>query len=137
MLDYPAGTNNYEKLFGKPFNMDAYKQIKFRYYVAERESERLSQSRIKEDGKPAPMHDMSYMNRSMPKAVGKNLRKAFGGGMNERCASQLKWYKENGFDISAHPPFEGIMHNEIGTLPYKYIDDCLAECVRDRDRIKE
>ena len=103
--------------------------------MAEREGDRLSATRVTEDGTPAPMHDMSYMDRSMPKTVGQNLRDAFDGDMNKRCANQLKWYKENGLDISAPPPFKGIMHNEIGTLPYEYIDACLAECVR--DRIKE
>lgn len=130
-LDYPAGTNNYEKLFGKPFNIDAYKQIKFRYYVAERESERLSQSRIKEDGTPAPMHDMSYMDRSMPSQVAQNHRNAFGIDMNERWRNQLSLYRQMGFDVSAHEPYKGVMHNEIRNLAFKYIDDCLTECIGD------
>ncbi|MGN0961548.1 MAG: hypothetical protein ACI4PF_05060 [Christensenellales bacterium] len=133
-LDYPAGTNNYEQIFGKPFNAEAYKQIKFRYYVAEREAERLSQSRVKEDGTPAPMHDMSYMDRSMPSEVGHSLRTAFGVDMNERCRNQLFQYKQLGFDVSANHPYKDIKHNEIRNLAFKYIDDCLSECTKDKIR---
>lgn len=127
-LDYPAGTNNYEELFGKPFDIDAYKQIQFGYYVAEKEGDRLSSTRVKEDGTPAPMHDMSYMDRSMPNAVGQNLRNAFGKDMFDRCKNQLSIYKEMGLNISAHQPFKG-MHNEIGTQQFKYIYDCLSHLI--------
>lgn len=126
-LDYPAGTNNFSQLCGTEFNAEEYKKINFRYYVAEREADRLSQSRFKEDGTNAPMHDMSYMDRSMPNEVGKNLRDAFGIDMIDRCRNQLHIYKTMGLDISAHEPYPNIMHNEIGTRAFKYIDDCHLE----------
>lgn len=133
-LDYPVGINNYREIFGKDFNFEEYKKIKFRYYVAEKECERLSSSRKKEDGSPAPMHDMSYMERSIPERVGKNLRLAFGEDMNARCRNQLTMYKQMGFDVSAHPPYAGIMHNEIRNLAYKYIDDCLCEYILSKEK---
>jgi len=126
-LDYPVGTNNYKDLFGKDFDMDAYKKIKFRYYVAELEDKRLTESRLDENGSPVPMHDMSYMDRSIPSEVGKNLRDAFGINMIDRCRNQLKEYKAMGIDVSAHEPYKGVMHNEIGGLAFKYIDDCKNE----------
>lgn len=127
ILDYPVGTNNYEELFGKPFNLEEYKNIKFRYYVAELEDKRLSSTRYTEDGNPAPMHDMSYMDRSMPSVVGQNFRNAFGKNMNDRCRNQLSIYKQMGIDVSSHEPYKGIMHNEINNLAFKYIDDCMNE----------
>jgi hypothetical protein len=131
-LDYPVGVNNYEEILGKPFDLNAYKKIKFRYYVAELEDQRLSSTRVTEDNVPAPMHDMSYMDRSMPNAVGQNLRNAFGKNMNARCRNQLSIYKQMGIDLSAHEPYKGIMHNEIRNLAYKFIDDCLGEMCRDK-----
>lgn len=133
-LDYPVGVNNYAEIFGKEFNFEAYKKINFRYYVAEKEDKRLSESRKKEDGSPAPMHDMSYMQRSMPQNVGKNLRFAFGLDMNSRCRNQLAMYKEMGLNISAHPPYKDIMHNEIRNLAYKYIDDCMCEYIKTKEK---
>ena len=132
-LNYPVGINDYEDIFDKPFNKEAYKRINFRYYVAEKEADRLSQTRFKEDGTSAPMHDMSYMDRSMPSEVGQNLRSAFGIDMNERCRNQLSIYKQMGIDVSAHEPYKDIMHNEIKNLAFRYIDDCLRECVQDRE----
>lgn len=129
ILDYPAGINNYQEIFGKEFNIEAFKLIKFRYYVAEKEADRLSQTRVKEDGSPAPMHDMSYMDRSMSSKVGQNFRNAFGLDMNERCRNQLNIYKQMGIDVSAHEPYKGIMHNEIRNSAFKYIDDCLSEVI--------
>ena len=75
------------------------------------------------------MHDMSYMDRSMPYEVGQNFRNSFGLDMNERCRNQLAIYKQMGIDVSAHEPYEGIMHNEIRNLAFKYIDDCLNDFV--------
>lgn len=134
-LEYPVGIDDYKELFGKEFNFDEYKKIKFRYYVAELEDKRLSETRFTEDGDFAPMHDMSYMDRSIPNEVGKNLRTVFGNNMFERCRNQLSTYKNMGFNVSAHAPYKGVMHNEIRNLAYKYIDDCLNEFVA--DRIKE
>ena len=132
-LDYPIGIHNYEEIFGRAFDFDSYKRIKFRYYVAEKEADRLSQTRFTENGSPAPMHDMSYMERSMPSQVGQSLRNAFGSTMAVRCSNQLKIYQELGIDISAHTPYKGIMHNEIKNIAYKYIDDCMCECLNDRE----
>lgn len=36
-LDYPLGIRNYKELFGSEFDMDAYKQIAFTYYVGQQE----------------------------------------------------------------------------------------------------
>lgn len=75
------------------------------------------------------MHDMSYMDRSMPYEIGQNFRNSFGIDMNERCRNQLAIYKQMGINVSAHEPYKGIMHNEIGNLAFKYIDDCLNDFI--------
>jgi len=95
--------------------------------VAELEDKRLSYDRKTEDGTLAPMHDMSYMDRSTPKDVGYSLRTAFGKDMFDRCSCQFDEYSRMGIDVSLHEPYRGITHNEIGSSAVGYILDCIDE----------
>ena len=131
-LDYPIGINNFKEITGKDFNFDAYRSIKFRYYVAELEDCNKSGRRFTEDGEPAPMHDMSYMERSTPQLVGKNLRNAFGKNMFDRYENQLELYRDMGLNISAHSPYPNIQHSQIRNLAYDYINACQEECGIDK-----
>ena len=70
-LAYPLGIADYESLTGKRFDLESYSKIKFRYYVGELETQNKSDSRFDDFGQPAPMHDMSYFDRSVPTEVGK------------------------------------------------------------------
>ena len=70
-LAYPLGIADYESLTGKRFDLESYSKIKFRYYVGELETQNKSNSRFDDFGQPAPMHDMSYFDRSVPTEVGK------------------------------------------------------------------
>lgn len=105
-IDYPIGIKNYEELFGKKFNIEAYKKIKFGYYVAENEerepgSHDINGERIIDSSQiPAPMHDMSYRAITTTKEVGKKQRELFGETMNERYKNVIDYYKNLGIDIS-------------------------------------
>lgn len=99
-LDYPLGIKNYEELFGKNFNMEEYRKIAFDYYVGSLECEIKSLIRTVEDGNLAPMHDMSYFNRSVPSDVGRVQRKNLGQDMFERAEKTVDILKNMGINIS-------------------------------------
>ena len=99
-LDYPLGIKNYEELFGKSFNIEEYKKITFDYYVGSLECEIKSLTRTDEDGNLAPMHDMSYFNRSVPSDVGMIQRKKLGQDMFERAEKTVNILKSIGINIS-------------------------------------
>lgn len=105
-IKYPIGIEDYEKLFGKKFDFEEYKKIKFGYYVAEKEEKEPGNWSIdgercnKNDGKiRAPMHDMSFREITMPKEVGKKQRELLGQTMNERYKNSIDINKKLGIDI--------------------------------------
>mgnify|MGYP004560149449 FL=1 len=99
-LDYPLGIKNYEELFGKSFNIEEYRKITFDYYVGSLECEIKSLTRTDEDGNLAPMHDMSYFNRSVPSDIGRVQRKNLGQDMFERAEKTVDILKNMGINIS-------------------------------------
>ncbi len=99
-LGYPLGLSGYRELTGKDFNLDAYQQIKFRYYVGELDALEKSSKRYTEMMELAPMHDMSYMERSVPSSVGQQFRKYFGQEMIERSINQEQFLTNMGIDIT-------------------------------------
>ena len=118
---YPIGILDYKELFGKEFDMDSYKQIDFTYYVGEFELNDKSNTRYDERGNPAPMHDMSYFERSVPKNVGKNQREALGTNMFDRVERTIEILNNLGVHINhnivtrrEHNNKNGIGINEIG-----------------------
>lgn len=120
-IKYPIGIEDFEELFGKDFNMDDYKLIKFGYYVGEKEEQDTGEWGI--DGEKfsgrdgiirAPMHDMSFRGASTPKEVGMVQRQYLGQTMNQRYKNSIEANKKIGIDI------EGIILKDAG---HKYIFD--------------
>ena len=107
-LDYPLGTKNFRELFGQDFNEKEYKKITFNYYVGELET--LTESCDK-NGNLYPMHDMSFMDRSVPTSQGKEYRKLYGQNMFERADTIVKLLQKEGYDIN-HKVLPNIAHNE-------------------------
>ena len=93
-LSYPLGIADYEELTGRSFDMKSYQQIKFRYYVGSLEDTRKTSERFDENGNLAPMHDMSYFDRSVPKEEGRKEREMFGKNLIERSKKKLQSCKK-------------------------------------------
>lgn len=130
-FSYPIGIKDYEVLFGKKFDLDEYQKIKFRYYVGEFEEERKTDERLKEDGSPAPMHDMSYMERSIPTETGRNLRRAFGDRIIERAENITTYLESMKINIT-HTTIAGRSHNNkcglgVNELGDKFIEEAYEE----------
>ena len=125
-LSYPIGTADIEKLTGKEFDLEAYKKIKFTYYVTEGENEVLSENRSREDGTKAPMCDISYMERSTPKNVGKTVRDLFGTDSFERIAKQLIVADSLGVQTEYIEPIKGLTHHTIGNAASEIIGKCIT-----------
>lgn len=107
-LDYPLGTKNFRQLFGQGFNEEAYRKITFNYYVGELETLTESHDR---NGKVYPMHDMSYMERSVPSLQGEQYRQIYGQDMFARADTIVKILQKDGYKIS-HQVLPNIAHNE-------------------------
>ena len=95
-------------MIGKNFDLDSY-------------------SRVDDFGHPAPMHDMSYFNRSVPTEAGKYQRMILGTEMFTRAENTIKILKSMVIDIShqiiwgrSHNNRSGIGVNESGD---KFIND--------------
>lgn len=114
-LDYPLGIKNYEELFGKKFDIEEYKKITFNYYVGSLECETKSSDRTDENGNLAPMHDMSYFDRSVPTDVGESYRKILGQNMFERAKNAVAILRNNEINIS-HTIIPNIAHNNNEAL---------------------
>ena len=105
-LGYPIGIKNYEELFNKKFNEEAYRKIQFGYYVAEYEECEpgkydINGKRITDSSQiPAPMHDMSYRGITTTRDVGIKQRELFGETMNERYKNAIDYYRNLGINIS-------------------------------------
>lgn len=126
-ITYPIGIADYESLTGKSFDLESYSKIKFRYYVGEFETQNKSDSRFDDYGRPAPIHDMSYFDRSVPTEVGKAQRNILGTEMFCRVENTIQILKKLGIDVQhkiilgrSHNNRNGIGVNELGD---KYIID--------------
>lgn len=136
-LSYPLGIADYEQLTGKEFDFENYSKIKFRYYVGELETQNKSNARVDDFGNLAPMHDMSYFNRSVPVDVGKKQREIFGKDMFSRAERTIQVLKSLGIDIQheiilgrGHNNIDGIGVNELGD---KIISDTYKNTIADRE----
>ena len=119
-IGYPIGIEDFEKLFGKKFNMDAYSKIKFRYYVGELETAMKADNRVDDDGMPAPMHDMSYFDKSVPTEIGRRQREVLGKDIFARANKTIEILKKQGIDIDL-TIIPGRSHNDksgIGVNEY-------------------
>lgn len=136
-LSYPLGIADYEQLTGKEFDFENYSKIKFRYYVGELETQNKSNTRVDDFGNLAPIHDMSYFNRSVPVDVGKKQREIFGKDMFSRAERTIQVLKSLGIDIQheiilgrGHNNIDGIGVNELGD---KIISDTYKNTIADRE----
>ena len=132
-IAYPLGIADYESLTGKKFDLDSYLKIKFRYYVGEFELQNKTDSRFDDFGKPAPMHDMSYFDRSVPIDVGKSQRNILGTEMFYRAKKTVQLLQNLGIDVQhkiisgrGHDNKNGVGFNELGD---KYISDTYKSTV--------
>lgn len=129
-IKFPIGIQDYEELFGKSFNSEAYRQIQFGYYVGEKEAATpgnfdINGDRIISDKQiAAPMHDMSFRSVTTPKDVGILQRELFGKTLNERYKKSIEANKMFGVDM------EGIVvadsthrdiHNSVKTPSSKFL----------------
>ena len=135
-LSYPLGIADYEQLTGRTFDFEKYSKIKFRYYVGELETQNKSNTRVDNFGNLAPMHEMSYFNRSVPVDVGKKQREIFGEDMFSRAKRTIQVLKSLGIDIQheiilgrGHNNIDGIGVNELGD---KIISDTYKNTIADR-----
>lgn len=140
-LDYPLGVKDYEELMGKKFDFEQYKDIKFRYYVGEYETFKKSNCRYDDNGEFAPMHDMSYFNRSVPVDVGKKQRELFGKDMFERANRTVQVLKSLGLNIEHHI-IKGRDHNNykdifgVNELGDRFITDSYREFIEENKNRK-
>lgn len=121
-LEYPLGVSDYSDIVGKTFNLESYLQIKFRYYIGSLETERKSFERYDENGNFAPMHDMSYFDRSVPASVGMKQRIIFGTDIFERSNKQILLMNQMGVDINQRV-FEGRVHNNYNGIGVNELGD--------------
>ncbi len=112
-INYPIGIKNFKDLFGEDFNIEEYSKIDFNYYAGEKEADRLTTERLTDEKKPAPMHDMSYLEISTPKHVGKVDRWVFGDNLIERALYKTELLK-NELKINAKLKIiEGYGHSDF------------------------
>lgn len=111
-FSYPIGIADFESLTGKAFDFDSYSKIRFRYYVGELEAQRKADNRLDDFGNPAPMHDMSYFDRSVPNLVGKLQRSSLGSDLFVRARNSVAINDSLGIDIS-HEVILGREHSNI------------------------
>lgn len=121
-LGYPLGISDYKQLTGNEFDLKSYSEIKHRYYVGSLECNRKSDTRFDEGGNYAPMHDMSYFERSVPKEIGIKQRMIFGKDLFLKSSKQIELMKNIGIDIS-QTIFEGRTHNNINGMGVNELGD--------------
>lgn len=109
-LEYPLGTLDYSSITGETFNLEDYSQIKFRYYVGSLEDMVTSSKRFDENDNYAPLHDMSYFDRSIPVEIGRKQRNIFGRNLFARSKNEISIMNQMGLDIE-QVIFEGRAHN--------------------------
>lgn len=135
-IGYPIGIQDYEELFGKPFDMESYSKIKFRYYVAGLETSNKANDRFDENGLPAPEHDMSYFDRSVPTDVGIKQRNALGIDLFERAEKTVQILKNNGVNIehTIIPDREHSNRNGLGltSLGDAFVDNVYRNSVNSK-----
>ncbi len=134
ILDYPIGIGDFNEITGEDFDMKNYLKITFRYYVGEFETKNRTNSRFDDDGHPAPMHDMSYFDRSVPKEVSRKQRELLGKEMFQRAENTIHILKELGIDIE-QKIILGRYHNNmygegVNELADAFINDTYTNTIK-------
>lgn len=136
-LDYPLGIGNYEQITGKKFDLESYSKIRFRYYVGELETINKASDRTDDEGNLAPMHDMSYFDRSVPHEVGMAQREMLGKDLFKRAEKTVEILKSLGFDIE-HTVIKGRAHNNkpnalgVNELGEQFIESIYEELLEEK-----
>ena len=133
-VPYPLGTRGIVN-----FNVNDYRNIKFRYYVGEYEEVNIAKIDKKENGYndrkdvidgqiksvEAPMHDMTYFPRSVPPYTGYRYRELLGKDLFTRCENITHIYFKDGFDFR-NTIIRGRAHSnmEIDGKSYKGVNEC-------------
>ena len=122
-IEYPLGIKDYKYLFGKEFDEESYRNIEFAYYVGEFEAKEESK-RKDEKGNTikVPMHDMSYLAKSIPEDLGAQYRNMFGTTLNERFENAVNWYKKSGYNIISKI-YKEARHTSLMNKTYKYFSN--------------
>ena len=102
--------------------MESYKKIKFRYYVGELETVNKVSNITDEDGNLAPMHDMSYYDRSVPTEVG-IAQRTLGRNLFERAKKIVDYLQALGLDIE----HEVIDRRGHANIPFEVVKDELGD----------
>lgn len=137
---YPLGTSDIEKLTGKKFDMAQYFNICFRYFVGELETLRKTNERFDDNGAPAPMHDMSYYDRSVPTETGKEYRQKYGTDLITRAKSIVNVLKSEKIDMNIeHTIIEGRSHNDqcghgVNECGDKFVNDTYNQSIERRNK---
>lgn len=121
-IGYPIGIADYEQITGKTFDKTSYLGITFRYYVGELETINKVNTRFDDNGNPAPMHDMSYFERSVPKQIGLKQREMLGQEMFIRAKNTIEFLRRMGINIE-HKIVEGRTHNNKSGVGVNEIGD--------------
>ena len=126
-FEYPLGIKDFNNLFGKEFNEDEYRKIKFAYYVGELETKtpaweydidgrkierNQDGNQINKSQIAPPMHDMSYYLRSIDYERGKHQRAVLGEDISQRYKKCIEYYEKNGYDIT-NKIYRGAEHRGI------------------------
>lgn len=119
-IGYPIGTKDYKELFNKEFDVDTYRTIDFAYYVGSLEAQDNA-LRTLSDGTVVkrPMHDMSYLPKSVPQNIGEEQRNLYGEELNTRMSNCIKVYQENGCKIRCKIYIDAT-HQRLFDSQYKY-----------------
>lgn len=138
---YPIGVADFQSLTGKTFDFDSYSKIKFRYYVGELETQKKSDDRFDDFENPAPMHDMSYFDRSVPNIVGKQQRSVLGSEFFVRANNSIFINQSLGIDVS-HKIIGGREHNNINgkglcELGDKFVRETYKSTIADQNKDNE
>ena len=124
-FSYPIGIADYKQLTGYDFDMERYGEIDFKYFVGELETQNKVYTRFDDKGDPAPMHDMSYFDRSVPTIIGEMQRKFLGTDLFERAQKTIEILTDLGINIQ-HIIVPGRSHNNKSGHGVNEIGDMIA-----------
>lgn len=139
-FDYPIGIANYEILTGRNFDLENYTKIKFRYFVGEFETKELSNSIIDDFGQPAPMHDMSYFEKSVPRKIGIQQHSILGSNLFSRAESSVQILHNFGINVH-YKLILGRVHNDnsplgVNELGDKFVADTYKSTIEERKKFR-
>lgn len=140
-LEYPLGIKDFAELFGKEFDTETYKSIDFAYYVGELEAREpatnfdINGNNLEKDEQGnltnssqivPPMHDMSYLPKSIPLEIAKKQRLLYGTDLQTRFKNCIRWYQENGYKIK-DKIYKGADHKELFKNDYPFKTNFLRD----------